>query len=214
MPSSQDRRRLEVPTYLYERLSEFAKLEDRTIASLVQELLHSAVTNYQPQWVPRNHSDRLGTQAKAALTLAEEEAHRLNHHYIGTEHILLGLLRATDGGAARALTRLGLTLDVARRAVAAQIGLGDEPASGKIDLTPRVRHLLALAVDEADQLGHLPILTEHILLGLVREGKGIAAFILTTTGLDLAQVRQATLNVLQRTSLEPELDRDQANGSE
>src|SRR5579875_1492526 len=175
MPSSKDRRRLEVPTYLHERLAQIATTEDRTVTSVLQEILYEGLRTYQSTWVPSKHLEKFNERARHVLELALEEARSFNHNYIGTEHLLLGLLRDGDGVAARVLDELGVGLDGVRAAVERKIGRGEEPITGDLPYTPRVRKVLALAVDEAERMGHLFVRTEHILLGLVRDGGGIAA---------------------------------------
>src|SRR3990167_4973813 len=119
--------------------------------------------------------DKFTERARRVLTLAQEEAHRFNHNYIGTEHILLGLVREGDGVAAKVLANLGVELNKVRSAVEFIIGRGDRTVMGEIGLTPRAKKVIELAVDEARRLNHHYIGTEHLLLGLVREGEGIAA---------------------------------------
>jgi ATP-dependent Clp protease ATP-binding subunit ClpA len=195
MPSSKDRRRIEVPSHFHEKLAEIAEKEDRTITSVLQELLWSGLVNYRPTWVPSDHLDRFTQAARYVLGFAKAEAYGFNHHYIGTEHLLLGLLREGEGVAARVLAQLGVDLNRARAAVDLKIGRGDHPAIDEIDYVPRVRKVLALAVDEAQGLGHDYIGTEHLLLGLVREGEGIAAGILRDFGA-FDKVREQTLALL------------------
>ena len=120
----------------------------------------------------------------------------LNHNYIGTEHILLGLLRVEDGLAAKALTSLGVSLEPARRQVEEIIGQGQGIIPGHIPFTPRAKKVLELSLREALQLGHNYIGTEHILLGLIREGEGVAAQVLQKLGADLNRVRQTVVQLL------------------
>lgn len=192
MPSSKDRRRLEVPTYLYERLTEIAQTEERTISSVLQEMLSASLRTYQPTWVPSKHLRKFNERARHILEEAPEEARAFNHNYIGTEHLLLALLRDGEGVAGQALTALGLTLEGVRAAVEGTIGRGNEPIEGDLPYTPRVRRVLSLAVEEAEHAGHVFVRTEHILLGLVRDGGGIAADILDGYGA-LSKVRERTL---------------------
>ena len=119
--------------------------------------------------------DKFTERARRVLTLAQEEAQRFNHNYIGTEHLLLGLVREGDGVAAKVLSNLGVDLNKVRSAVEFIIGRGDRAGTGEIGLTPRAKKVIELAVDEARRLNHSYIGTEHLLLGLVREGEGIAA---------------------------------------
>jgi ATP-dependent Clp protease ATP-binding subunit ClpA len=132
------------------------------------------------------------------LSLAQEEAQRFNHQYIGTEHILLGLVREGDGVAAKVLTDLGVELDSVRKAVEHIIGRGDRIVLGEIGLTPRAKKVVELAVDEARRLNHHYIGTEHLLLGLIREGEGIAAGALESLGVNLEKVRRTTIEVLSQ----------------
>jgi hypothetical protein len=134
------------------------------------------------------------------LSLAQDEAQRFNHNYIGTEHLLLGLVREGDGVAAKVLSTLGLELDDIRRRVEFIMGRGDRIVLGEIGLTPRSRKVIELAVDEARRLNHHYIGTEHLLLGLVREGEGIAAGVLESLGVTLEKVRTQTIQVLSQTS--------------
>lgn len=133
-------------------------------------------------------------RAQQVLALARREADRFNHNYIGTEHILLGLLKLGQGVAVAVLERFGLNIDDVRKQVEEQIGKGSEPHSeGNIPYTPRVRKVLALANKEAQELNHTYVGTEHLLLGLLREGEGVAGQILTRMGVDLDQARRETL---------------------
>lgn len=145
----------------------------------------------------RDRFNKFTERARKVLTLAQEEAQRFQHNYIGTEHLLLGLVREGEGVAAKVLTNLGVQLSDVRRAVEYIIGRGDRVAPGDIGLTPRAKKVIELAVDEAKLLKHQYIGTEHILLGLVREGGGIAAGVLESMGVKLEQVRTETLKVLQ-----------------
>ena len=145
----------------------------------------------------RNRFNKFTERARKVLTLAQEEAQRFQHNYIGTEHLLLGLVREGEGVAAKVLTNLGVQLSDVRRAVEYIIGRGDRMAPGDIGLTPRAKKVIELAVDEAKLLKHQYIGTEHLLLGLVREGGGIAAGVLESMGVKLEQVRTETLKVLQ-----------------
>ena len=142
--------------------------------------------------------DKFTDRARKVLTLAQEEAQRFNHNYIGTEHILLGLVREGDGVAARVLANLGVELNRVRSAVEFIIGRGDRPAVGEIGLTPRAKKVIELAVDEARRFNHHYIGTEHLLLGLVREGEGIAAGVLESLGVNLERVRSETMKVVSQ----------------
>ena len=140
--------------------------------------------------------EKFSEAARKVLTLAQEEAQRLKHNYIGTEHIILGLVREGDGVAAKALNSLGFELDKVRSTVESIIGRGDGLVGGSMSLTPRVKKVLELAVDEAQQLKHNRVNTEHLLLGIVREGEGIAAEILSRGGRSLASVRKQVIDTL------------------
>ena len=144
--------------------------------------------------------DKFTERARRVLTLAQEEAHRFNHNYIGTEHILLGLVREGDGVAAKVLSNLGVELNKVRSAVEFIIGRGDRTVLGEIGLTPRAKKVIELAVDEARRLGHSYIGTEHLLLGLVREGEGIAAGVLESLGVNIERVRAETTRILSQSS--------------
>ncbi len=128
--------------------------------------------------------------------LAQEEARLLKHNYIGTEHILLGLIHEGEGVAAKALESLGISLEAVRSQVEEIIGQGGSSPSGHIPFTPRAKKVLELSLREALQLGHNYIGTEHILLGLIREGEGVAAQVLVKLGADLSRVRQQVIQLL------------------
>jgi len=140
--------------------------------------------------------DKFTERARRVLTLAQEEALRFNHNYIGTEHLLLGLVREGEGVAAKVLGNLGVELNKVRSAVEFIIGRGDRAVMGEIGLTPRAKKVIELAVDEARRLGHHYIGTEHLLLGLVREGEGIAAGVLESLGVSLDKVRAEVTRIL------------------
>ncbi len=142
--------------------------------------------------------DKFTERARRVLTLAQEEAQRFNHNYIGTEHLLLGLVREGDGVAAKVLSNLGVELAKVRSAVEFIIGRGDRAVLGEIGLTPRAKKVIELAVDEARRLNHHYIGTEHLLLGLVREGEGIAAGVLESLGVNLERVRAETTRILSQ----------------
>jgi ATP-dependent Clp protease ATP-binding subunit ClpA len=144
--------------------------------------------------------DKFTERARTVLVLSQEEAQQLNHDYIGTEHILLGLVREGDGVAARVLNNLGIELHKVRSAVEFIIGRGDRMVMGEIGLTPRAKRVIELAVDEARRLNHHYIGTEHLLLGLVREGEGIAAGVLESLGVSLEKVRAQVIEVLKSSS--------------
>src|SRR5688572_20441087 len=142
--------------------------------------------------------DKFTERARRVLTLAQEEALRFNHNYIGTEHLLLGLVREGEGVAAKVLANLGVELNKVRSAVEFIIGRGDRAVLGEIGLTPRAKKVIELAVDEARRLNHHYIGTEHLLLGLVREGEGIAAGVLESLGVNLERVRAETTRILSQ----------------
>ena len=145
----------------------------------------------------RNRFDKFTERARRVLSFAQEEAQRFQHNYIGTEHLLLGLMRDKDGIAAHVLTGLGIDLQKARESVEFIIGRGDRIVLGEIGLTPRTKQVIEFAVDEAQKLNHPYIGTEHLLLGLVREGHGIAVGVLESLGVKLEQVRAETLKILK-----------------
>jgi ATP-dependent Clp protease ATP-binding subunit ClpC len=140
--------------------------------------------------------ERFTDRARRVVVLAQEEARLLNHNYIGTEHILLGLIHEGEGVAAKALESLGISLEKVRQQVEEIIGAGQSPPSGHIPFTPRAKKVLELSLREALQLGHNYIGTEHILLGLIREGEGVAAQVLVKLGADLGRVRQQVIQLL------------------
>ena len=140
--------------------------------------------------------ERFTDRARRVVVLAQEEARLLNHNYIGTEHILLGLIHEGEGVAAKALESLGISLEAVRDQVEEIIGQGGSSPSGHIPFTPRAKKVLELSLREALQLGHNYIGTEHILLGLIREGEGVAAQVLTKLGADLSRVRQQVIQLL------------------
>jgi ATP-dependent Clp protease ATP-binding subunit ClpC len=140
--------------------------------------------------------ERFTDRARRVVVLAQEEARLLNHNYIGTEHILLGLIHEGEGVAAKALESLGISLEAVRSQVEEIIGQGGTSPSGHIPFTPRAKKVLELSLREALQLGHNYIGTEHILLGLIREGEGVAAQVLVKLGADLSRVRQQVIQLL------------------
>ena len=141
--------------------------------------------------------ERFTERARQVVVLAQDEARSLRHDYIGTEHILLGLLREEEGIAARVLKSLGVALEEVRAQVARIIGAGDEaPATGQIPFTPRAKKVLELSLREALSLGHNHIGTEHVLLGLVRENEGVAMRILLDLDVDAEKVRNAITGML------------------
>ena len=142
---------------------------------------------------------------RVLILLAQEEAQRLNHNYISTEHILLGLVRETEGVAARALSSLTVDLSKVRFAVEFIIGRGEKPPQDEIGLTPRPKKVMELAVDEARRMNHTYIGTEHLLIGLLREGEGVAAGVLESLGVSLDKVRSEVHRILWDNPGEPEV---------
>ena len=140
--------------------------------------------------------ERFTDRARRVVVLAQDEARFLNHNYIGTEHILLGLVHEEQGVAARALTELGISLDAVRAEVKQIVGQGKSPPTGHIPFTPRAKKVLELSLRESMALGHNYIGTEHILLGLVREGEGVAAQVLIKLDAGLDRVRQQVVQLL------------------
>ena len=145
----------------------------------------------------KDRFDKFTERARKVLSLAQEEAQRFQHNYIGTEHLLLGLLRETEGGAAKVLNHLGIEIEKARGAVEYIIGHGDRIILGEIGLTPRAKRVIELAVDEARRLNQQTIVTEHLLLGIIRQGDGIAVGVLESLGVNLEKVRADTLDQLK-----------------
>ncbi|HEY4387741.1 MAG TPA: Clp protease N-terminal domain-containing protein, partial [Ktedonobacteraceae bacterium] len=143
-----------------------------------------------------DQSDKFTAHARRALSLAQEEAQRFQHNYVGTEHLLLGLIREEEGVAAKVLEGLEVALNKVRSAVEFIIGRGDRIVLGEIGLTPRSKKVIELAVDEARRLNHHYLGTPHLLLGLVREGEGIAAGVLESLGVNLEKTRSATLQYI------------------
>ncbi|MEX1217820.1 MAG: ATP-dependent Clp protease ATP-binding subunit [Acidimicrobiales bacterium] len=159
--------------------------------------LVGTLTTRNPLWeAGRNVFERFTDRARRVVVLAQEEARLLNHNYIGTEHILLGLIHEGEGVAAKALESLGISLEAVRSQVEEIIGQGGSSPSGHIPFTPRAKKVLELSLREALQLGHNYIGTEHILLGLIREGEGVAAQVLVKLGADLSRVRQQVIQLL------------------
>ena len=141
--------------------------------------------------------DRFNDRAKRVLALAQDEAIRFNHNYIGVEHLLLGLVREGEGVAARVLDSLGIDLSKARSSVEVMIGRGKETTSpSEITLSPRTKKVIELAVDESRKLGHSHVGTEHLLLGIVREGQSVGAGVLQSMGVSLEQVRHQVIAVM------------------
>ena len=144
--------------------------------------------------------EKFSERARRVLSLAQEEAQRFNHNYIGTEHILLGLVRETEGSAAKVLSNLNVELTKVRSAVEFIIGRGERPSSSEIGLTPRAKKVIELAVDEARRLNHHYIGTNHLLIGLMREGEGVAAGVLESLGVSLDKVRAETARIPEQSA--------------
>jgi ATP-dependent Clp protease ATP-binding subunit ClpC len=140
--------------------------------------------------------ERFTDRARRVVVEAQKEARTLNHNYIGTEHILLGLIREGGGVGVKALESLGISLDTVRQEVQEIIGQGQHAPSGHIPFTPQAKKVLELTLPESKALGHHYIGTEHILLGLIREGDGVAAQVLVKLGADLNRVRQQVIQLL------------------
>src|SRR5881275_1245907 len=140
--------------------------------------------------------ERFTDRARRVVVLAQEEARMLNHNYIGTEHILLGLIHEGEGVAAKALESLGISLEAVRQQVEEIAGRGQQAPGGHIPFTPRAKKVLELSLRESTGLGHRYIGTEHILLGLIREGQGVAAQVLVKLGADLSRTRQQVIELL------------------
>ena len=145
--------------------------------------------------------EKFSERARRVLSLAQEEAQRFNHNYIGTEHILLGLARESDGTAAKVLNGLSVELSKVRSAVEFVIGKGDSVSAGDIGLTPRAKKVIELAVDEARRLNHQYIGTEHLLIGLMREGEGVASGVLESLDVSLEKIREETEIVLNQSKV-------------
>jgi hypothetical protein len=155
--------------------------------------------------------ERFTDRARRVVVLAQEEARHLDHNYIGTEHILLGLIHEGEGVAARALESLGISLEAVRSEVVEIVGHGDEAPTGHIPFTPRAKKVLELSLREALALSHNYIGTEHILLGLIREGQGVAAQVLVKLGADFDRVRQQVVQLLADAS---QLQAEQVGGKQ
>jgi len=197
MPSSKDRRRLEVPTHLYDRLIEIAETEDRTIANVLGEVLWFGLAQYQPTFILSKHLGRFNERARAALDLARTEARNLEHNYIGTEHLVLGLLAGGENLAAQVLVSSGVTIEDARDWMEKRIGRGDAGSDTEIDFTPRARKVLSLAMDETEKLGGGYVRAEHILLGVIRDSGGMGVEMLDHFGV-LSSTRDRVLARLGR----------------
>lgn len=146
----------------------------------------------------RDRFERFTVPVRRVLVAAQEEAQRLQHNYLGTEHLLLGLLREDESVAAHVLRNLNVKLDAARERVELIVGKGDRLVTGEVGFTKRAKKVIELAVEEAQRLRHGYVGTEHLLLGLVREGEGVAATVLRKLGADLSSVRAETIEVLYK----------------
>jgi excisionase family DNA binding protein len=167
------------------------------------EWIHKALQGKQTSpadVIKRDRFDRFTDQARKVLMLSQEEAQRFQHNYVGTEHLLLGLVREGDGVAGQVLANLGIELNKVRSAVEVIIGRGrgDHIVLGEIQLTPRAKKVIELAVDEARRLNHHYIGTEHLLLGLLREGDGVAAGVLEKLGVTMEKARTEVLQILSK----------------
>ncbi len=154
---------------------------------------------FSQRWKSRNNFDdyQFAEEAERVLNYAQEEAYNLQHSYVATEHLLLGLLREDAGVAAHILKTLGADLTRTRSCIEILVGRGERLTPSEVPLTPLARAQIHLAADEANRLGHTAISTEHLLLGLVREGEGIASSVLGSLGVSLEMVRTKTLEFLQ-----------------
>jgi ATP-dependent Clp protease ATP-binding subunit ClpC len=198
MPSSRDRRRVEIPSHVFERVKQIADAEGRTVASVVVEILAPGVWDYKAMWTPADRA-KLTSRAARVLELADgEEPRRFNHGYVGTEHLLLALLTEGEGIAGQVLGDLGVDHAIVSRRLESIVGSGAKPADGPLRHAPRVRRVLSLALRAAADLDHGFVGTGHLLLGLVREGNGIAAHILQRLGINLEQVADAVKTALAR----------------
>jgi ATP-dependent Clp protease ATP-binding subunit ClpC len=164
--------------------------------SLLDPAESHRLTDTARRWQAGEVFEHFTDRGRFVLVLAQEEARLLNHSFIGTEHILLGLIHEGEGVAAKALDSLGISLTAVRDRVEETIGKADIAPSGSPPFTPRTKKVLELSLREALQLGHSEIGTEHLLLGLVREGEGVAAQVLISLGTDLARVRQQVIQLM------------------
>ena len=198
MPSSANRRRVEIPAYLFDKVKQIADVQQRTVASVVHEILLPGVWNYQASWLPSDR-EKLNRRAARALALAEtEEPQRFNHNYVGTEHLLLGLISEGEGIAAQVLRDLGITHGAASEQVLSMVGRGDKLVSGTLDYAPRLRLVLGMSLREAHNLDHGTVGTGHLLLGLIREGKGIAAGAMVRLGVVPDRARTMVIQAFAR----------------
>jgi hypothetical protein len=179
--------------------------DDSFASHVVFDTTGSAVGPAGLPGVPRHGQDRFDRftdRARRVLTLAQDEAQRFNHNYIGTEHLLLGLVREGDGLGARVLVSMGVELAKVRTAVEFIIGHGDRRVSREVGLSPDAKRTIELAIDSARELGHHYIGTEHLLLGIIRVGDGIAAGVLESFGVTLERTRAAVLEAIERDNAE------------
>ena len=186
------------------------------MTSVVTEFLSLAMPHHCPVWEPDEHlAAKLDGHARRALTLAHEEAHGYGHNYIGTEHVLLGIIREGEGVGARSLSSLGVDLRAAREAVETIVGRvgyparGEVPPPGWMPYTPRVRKVIGLAIEESGRLGHDHLGTEHLLLGIIHEGEGVANVILEKAGALEKVARVRTLTLLDQRDGEGRTPKDQ-----
>ncbi len=211
MPSSADRKRLEVPTYLHERLVEIAIDEDRTVSSVVQEIISLGLEQYTARRSLDGAMESFTQRAQRALEYAKRETTRFNHHYVGTEHILLGLLREQDGAAARILARHDVDITRVRDYIDYHFGRGTGSAPAELPVVPRARRVLRVAEEISQEFNSGFTGTEHLLLALVQVKDGMGAKILASLGVaDQVQsdadafVREASARVNR--SADQELD--------
>jgi len=176
--------------------SGITEIKERPIAEAIRRVRELRPRRQKDKESEEEMFERFTSRARQVVVLAQDEARRLNHNYIGTEHILLGLIHEGEGVAAKALESLGISLEVVRAQVEEIIGQGQSAPTGHIPFTPRAKKVLQLALREALSLHHNYIGTEHVLLGLVREGEGVAAQILVKLGADLPRVRQQVVQLL------------------
>lgn len=197
MPSSVDRKRLEVPTYLYDRLVDLSIQEARTVASITQEVIATGLQYREAAINPDRDFLRFSPRARKSVEIAREETAQFSHAYIGTEHLLLGLLKVTDGIAARALAELGVDYEKVRdwMLTATPRGKGTVPPLAELSYLPRCRKALRFAIEEADRYGNQFVGTEHLLLGLLRVTDGYAAHTLAYFGV-LPDVQGAVLRIM------------------
>jgi hypothetical protein len=187
----------ELAAWLAERLQPASPQRRRPRLSLRrQEPTRPRAPRHPQDWMEGGMFERFTDRARNVLKFAQQEARRLDHQHIGTEHVLLGLLDEPEGIGARALVARGLSLEAVRADVERIVGRGDGAPTGHIPFTPKAKKILELSLREALQLGHNYIGTEHIVLGLIREGEGLAAKILVESGADLPQLRHEVLRLL------------------